>query len=732
MREQASETQDVEEKTKLLNQAKEAQAQIDQRNLEIAQQELEILKEKAELTANSAADNEALAAAEAKVSQAAATAASNQRRFNKEIKAAGSSAKSSAGSIKNLAAEEKKLAQELHKNLIEENKSDLQKLEEKYKKEKDLLVKYNLDTTLLDKKYAKERVEVEKQMTIQIQTERQKRIKEEREPLQNEQNKLDASIKNATTEEGKLEAIYKQRVANFKDVSEQMDKFETSLNKYVAKTQEDAVNFIEPILRISEQSEEAVQKRNNSTLISVKNYYSEIVEKNNAAIEEIEAKENEFIKGLKENGFAAELANEFEDTVERLNQYLGTNFKLDFSQLFNIESRKDLFAASGPIQELASQLRAAVVKAEQEVDKSLGEITLNAEREFEEDFMKRYGNYVEGVYMYVQNAHKGLNETAEMGRTIVEDSVKKMRTLLLGISDLTEEEMKDILPDNFFGEPVKNFQDANLQIIKIEELTTRKLIEYYEKELEDFKGTQEQKEEIFAKLREYRKKQVEAQIELEVLAAERTVQVWQDAYAAFDDISSSVDSIASAIENLKKAELDEGNLSKKEYERKKKQIETLQKVQLAAQIMSIAGSTAQGMIGIWDAYAKEKVVNAETAAAAGPAAAGVLAGLNAKSLASAILQTAGLAATAAAQIAAARGGYISSARALNSSSNDNSSASSSVATIPSMVDTNPYSYYRELQTDQEKDNMNQPIWVSVVDVENALGHQAQVRDEVSF
>ena len=149
LREEASETDNLTEKKALLEQAKAKQAEIDQRNIEVAKEELRILQTQDELTANSAEDNEKLAAAVAKVSEAEAQAAANARMFNKQLNSTEKATTSAAGAVKNYREEAKKIYEEA----IENDKTEITRLTEKYEKEKKLLEKYHYDTTILTKQY---------------------------------------------------------------------------------------------------------------------------------------------------------------------------------------------------------------------------------------------------------------------------------------------------------------------------------------------------------------------------------------------------------------------------------------------------------------------------------------------------------------------------------------------------------------------------------------------------
>lgn len=163
LREEASETTNLQEKKELLEQAKEKQAEIDARNLELAQEELRILEEQSKLTANSAADNEKLAAAVAAVSEAEAQAAANARNFNKQLasieKSLGGGSGGGGGvtgAVKGTGKaldEMKEKAKKTYEELIQWSKTAEQRLTEEYQENLRLFKKYHLDTTLLTKKY---------------------------------------------------------------------------------------------------------------------------------------------------------------------------------------------------------------------------------------------------------------------------------------------------------------------------------------------------------------------------------------------------------------------------------------------------------------------------------------------------------------------------------------------------------------------------------------------------
>lgn len=254
-------------------------------------------------------------------------------------------------------------------------------------------------------------------------------------------------------------------------------------------------------------------------------------------------------------------------------------------------------------------------------------------------------------------------------------------------------------------------------------------------EIENIELTNEEK---LAKYQEYyaaRQQQIddEKQAELNLEEAKRFAADKQAEYndriaEGYESVKDSIYNITDAIAQNIERTMEDGDETEESVKKKKKALKALQDIQLAVTIASITAETAAGIMGIWRGYALEKIANAETAAATGPAAAVTLAALNAKSLASAILQTTGMGITGAAQIAAAVSGTISNK---NSIDGGGGSAAGTIA-APAVIDTTPYSYTRQVQTTEEEDMLNRPIWVSVSDIESGLNHAHVVQDESSF
>lgn len=163
--------------------------------------------------------------------------------------------------------------------------------------------------------------------------------------------------------------------------------------------------------------------------------------------------------------------------------------------------------------------------------------------------------------------------------------------------------------------------------------------------------------------------------------------------------------------------LENGKITADEAKRREKIYKAMQIAQTTLSVANIVGDTSQGIMGVWKAYAMEKQANALTALSTGPAAAITAEGLNAKSLAQAIIQTATLAANGTASAMAAINGTVSSLRSLSSSNMSAAGGGTSSVMAPVINETNPYSYQRTLTTAEEEEKLNKPIKVYVLEKE---------------
>ena len=593
LREEASETTNLVEKKELLQQAKDKQAEIDQRNIEIAKEELRILEEQSKLTSNSAADNEKLAAAVAKVAEAEATAANNARAFNKQLGNGTTTTNNFAGSL-NKTKEE---AQKLYQELVDENKTEIQRLTEKYEKEKKLLEKYHLDTTLLTQKYKKDLDKIEQ------------------------------------------EANEKAR-----------QKF-TELRKWLTI------------------STEEVQKA----------------------------------KGLTE---AEILKDTISNQSSQIDSYLNS-FKL-------IWENTDMF------DDLVSSFKQQLNYM---IDDGFDGLSIPPEW-FTEESEANMQQLYDYVTSYLINLKNGIKTQTEEIENIFADKriAEKMNEDLKKVID----DELEILAKGVGSDEYKAIREGNIRAsLEVEKAAL-------EEELADFKGTKEHELELWNEYYSVVGQMREKDFAAQELMAQRSEEITTNAFNAYNTMAQSINTVLNSVSSLIQAQVNDGKITKAEAEKKIRVLKKLEAVSLAVNIAQIAASTAAGIMDVWKSYGAELALNAQTAAATGPAAAATKAALDAKSLTSAIIRTTALGTAGLANIAAATIGSVQKQQALNSQLeglNDNGGAAGTAAT-PMEIDSTPYTYTRTLQTVDEEDELNRPIYVSVTDINNAQ-NRVRVRDNES-
>lgn len=182
----------------------------------------------------------------------------------------------------------------------------------------------------------------------------------------------------------------------------------------------------------------------------------------------------------------------------------------------------------------------------------------------------------------------------------------------------------------------------------------------YEKDSTEYKAVAELIEETNNKLGINLKSQAKLQEDI----AQHVKETWR---SNIEIITGSINSIASAWQAVLDAEKDklseEGNLTQKEVDNYNKKREALKAFQIASIIISAAAAS----FDIWRGYNLERVVNAETAAASGPAAVATLASLNTASLVKAIANQATTLANATASIASIKSETLQASTASTSS-----------------------------------------------------------------
>ena len=608
LREEASETQNLVEKRQLLEDAKAKQAEIDARNLEIAQEELRILQVQSGLTANSADDNEKLAAAVAKVAEAEANAAKNARQFNKQLNALGNTTSSTVRTSTKSVDEYKKKAQELYKTLVEDSKSEVQKLTEKYTEEKKLLEKYGLDTTLLTKKYESDK------RTIIVK-------------YQNEATTSTSKFYN------KMMDIYIQSLTDRKKIAMETENVyhtdEMRMKRFI-----DAYNSID----LTKGTEG-------------------------------------WIKAAKE---------------------LTDKFNKEFSTI-QVELPEDLLNVDEWVKN--------------------GVITEEEGEKIKRDLIRQFESIINSSKKIIEN-----NTKKSLGNVIkasIEEAFNKAdeASLNLNLDKLTQGASRS----EFNEEYNRNLRDSLI----VEEQVLRD-------SLVNFEGTQEQKLEIMQQYYDTVAQMRELDWQEEELQQERSQAITEAAFDSYDKLTSGINTVTSSYAAMIQAEINSGKLTEQESKKKIKTLKNLEKVQLAVNIANIAASTASGIMDVWKGYASELKLNSEAAALTGPIAPERKAWLDGKSLTAAILRTTGLAATGAANIAAATMGTISTIKGLNAQMADLGGGSVAVTATPQLIDSTPWTYSRTLQTQEEEDEMNRPIIVTVSDIEDGLNMRKVRVDESSF
>lgn len=656
LRERASETDNLEEKERLLTEAKEKQAEIDERNITLAEENLRILKEESELTANDAEANDKLAAAEAAVSKARADAAKNARQYNKEMN---SISKTRANSAK----EAQKEVQKLLDTIKEESQTEIEKLTDKYNKEKALLEKYHKDTTQLEKNYQKNLSKIKaEEIGLTRASEEAYRM---------------ALIASKGLPQALYDVIDNTKI-KITDFSNSMVK---AFGIFGGDTGNDYKALIDSLVEgadaISHVDKGVWEMFSKETGMSVNNVYDL----------------KTALLGLKQ-------------------ELIDGEDELDFYE-------KNLMALSDSVNTILERPGVKV-----DGDKAMSAI---------------FGFDVNSVNNLISNAlsayEKGLGKIDEVRKKAYEKLNEPLNdsTWIVGTGTGYIQQL-DNVADALFA-----FYEAQ-ETFRRNDLLNHAL--YLKNELDNFKGNEVERLNL---LTEYREAMSDIddyylQAKLNKIEIERdSIAELQDAYfnlskSATDSLGSIIDSITSmtnATISATQSQIQEGKLSEKDIEKRKKSLKALEGVQLAVALAGIAADTASGIMGVWRGYGMEQAVNAQTAAATGPAAAATFAALQAKSLTMAGINTGIIAAAGSANLAAAIAGSVSNFKAINQLGSEGSATAA--GSSPSIIDATPYSYSRELQTNAEREEeINKPLWVSVVDINNAQNKVSVTEKERTF
>ena len=432
------------------------------------------------------------------------------------------------------------------------------------------------------------------------------------------------------------------------------------------------------------------------------------------------------------------------DTTELTKQYESEKTKIvlnEWRQATNASKQLLIDAADSEEEVLSIQTEFA----KREVDTA--EDLINKQKEKNEQ-LKESGKLTEED---AKNSWKAIGDIFGMTINSYEEALTMLDILKKRYNKAVQEQSdfgkKDFMAQNNEAEIAKEVELATLKASLINDETLSEeekanLIKAKEQELWDFKQqnlldelslTDLTNEEKLALLNEYYSREKEARdkaAEDAKKAAEKEIEAFERKYDAInrnidanvgllDSIGALSDAIAQNIERT----MEDEETTSKSAEKKKKQLISLQKIQLAVSLLAIAGETASGIMGLWKAYAGKTAANNTLVAPPAIAAA------NAVDLASTISQTVGMATMGAANMAAAIGGYISNVKSIQGQESGGGAAAAAVA-APAQIDTTAYTYTRQLQTQEEEDALNKPIWVSVSDIERAL-NRVKVREEES-
>lgn len=423
------------------------------------------------------------------------------------------------------------------------------------------------------------------------------------------------------------------------------------------------------------------------------------------------------------------------DTTELTKQYESEKTKIKLSEWRQATdaSKKLLIDAADSEEEiLFTQTRFA----EREVEKA--EDLINKQEE-KNKLLKESGKLTEED---AKNSWKAIGDTFGMAINSYEEALKMLDILKKRYENAVQEQSefgkKDFMAQNDKDEIAKEVELAALKASLINDETLSEeekanLIKAKEQELWDFKQqnllnelalTDLTNEEKLALLNEYYSREKEMRDK----AAEEEREAFEKKYDAINrniDVNvgllDSIGALSDAISQNIERTMEDEETTKEAAEKKKKQLVALQKVQLAVSLLAIAGETASGIMSLWKAYAGKTAANNTLVAPPAIAAA------NAVDLASTISQTVGMATMGAANMAAAIGGYISNVKSIKGEENGGGAAA---VAAPAQIDTTAYTYTRQLQTQEEEDALNKPIWVSVSDIERAL-NRVKVREEES-
>ena len=447
-----------------------------------------------------------------------------------------------------------------------------------------------------------------------------------------------------------------------------------------------------------------------------------------------------------------ELTEQFEDEKNRI---------IKDKQQAQLETRRKLLLDAFKADEIAMiQMEEAFAKNDlkrffEEYDKALKKVENLSEEEAKKVWSKLgesfgYGNDAidsaerallikEGLVNNLVEIYKKIPSGLKKDRDAKQaEEVAKRELEILELQVAKQKELSDYKAQIMADETLKNNEKYELIAAKEEEVNNvikskkQELFEleqnYTLQEIELYTHNDAEKLALKQKYYDEEARMREESLQAEIEKAEKEREMYEQKYDSINKnidanvgVLDSIGALSNAISQNIERTMDDEKTTAKAAEKKKKQLIALQKVQLAVSLLAIAGETASGIMSLWKAYSGKKAANNMLVAPPAIAAA------NAVDLASTIAQTVGMATMGAANMAAAIGGYVSNVKSIKGEEGGGGAAA---VAAPAQIDTTAYTYTRQLQTQEEEEALNRPIWVSVSDIERGLNN-VKVREEES-
>lgn len=591
---------------------------------------------------------------------------------DKKVRKLNNSIKTASNAANKGADEAKKKLDEILKRLEDNTKTELQTLEEKYREEKALLVKYHKDTTALDEEYERNRQAI--------------RYKYQREIIngyrQLEQGILDSYVQPSSKAFSAMTANAEAELQRFLDAAKQVGenfppKITEAMVKENGKLTEAAKNIADTFgIELTDNMDFETIERTLNTLIA--KLTKDINDAKNAQAEwnrEIEKGRAELelqIRTYEENASVDLLYGDLDNLTRGMAEVTQAEEKFYRERGETMKKEVDRLNA---VQRKANEQALNELKMNAEDKKVLDLLYSEAKEKLEQELTDKEKKMYEERARNIEETYKKINETQ---LKFYEEGLNA-----LGLTLNDDLELR------------KEYYDS-LEQLRLNDLENQETIRSRERELEN----------------------------------ERFQAIDELHLVTLDSVSSIIDSYKEMYDALKR----DGELTAKEAEKKKAVLKALEAVQLGVALSTIVADTAAAWMSIDKSKAAEYVLNAETAAAAGPGAAAMKAALDLKTNAVAALRKAAIVANGIASATAAVGKTVSALKGLNEQYDSEGAAGGAVsASAPQIIDSTPYSYTRELQTDIEREEqLNTPIYVRVTDIESAQARVKVIDRETTY